>query len=421
MISRINVKNNAVVYLLYTFCIALPLEQKLSTFIIIVWLFVSLIFVSTKKIKNHKFLLLLPLLYIVYIFSLIYSDNFSLKFFEQKASLLAFPLLFYLNGYKYSSKVIKKALVFFVLGCLFSVIFCYCFAIYKSINLSESKVIFNPRVNSELSFIESATKGGNFFYGTNFSVFHHTTYYAMFLCFAISILLFFDKTIFFIKTRLPLIFLFSFVIFQISSRVGIIVLFIVIFYFMYFRFNKKQFIKKSIIVSLIILPLFFLTNPRFKILLNNIVAKGISFHNENIDSASLRLMTWDASIQVILKNPFLGVGVGDAYSELKDEYVKKRYVAPYRRMLNSHNQYFQLLVECGVIALLFFVIQLIVLYKNRNKEQPIGHILIVFLIIISINSLFESILNLYSGLAFYTFLYCILILVNKNYSLVDNT
>jgi len=109
-------KDRVTIYLMYVFCLSIPLGQKMSTITLLIWLFLSIILVKPSQIIINKKLLLLPALYFVYIASLIYTENFNFKHFEQKASLIAFPILFYLNSYKYSVKVINKTLLYFVIG-----------------------------------------------------------------------------------------------------------------------------------------------------------------------------------------------------------------------------------------------------------------------------------------------------------------
>jgi len=57
-----------------------------------------------------------------------------------------------------------------------------------------------------------------------------------------------------------------------------------------------------------------------------------------------------------------------------------------------------LLVECGIFALVLFMGQLFYLFKAVKLKKETGSIIILFLIIISFNALFESIFNHYSGI-----------------------
>ena len=400
-------KDNVLIYMLYIFSFTLPLGQKLSTFIIIAWLILSIIFFQSKNLVLPKKTLFLPALYFVYVISLFYSENFNFKYFEQKASLLAFPLIFYLNSYRYKKRYLDKALFVFVIGNIIASVICYVFAFYNSLYIIDNVLVFKPQVDVDLNFLESSIKGGNYFYGIHFSVFHQTVYFAMYICIAISILLF--KNLEILNKRLRLIFIvfLSLIVVQISSRAGIATLIIVFLFYGYKELNIRTFVITSVISFFITIPLLITFNPRVKNMVNNTLQKGISFHNEDNSSFSLRLMTWDGSIQIVKKHPIFGIGIGDAYNELKKEYKKKRYVTPYMKSLNSHNQYLQLMIECGVVALLLFIIQLYSIRKKKLNSLKLHKVSVVFLIVIIFNSFFESIFNHYSGISFYCFLFCL--------------
>lgn len=416
MLDNLILKDKLTVYALYAFAFSISLGQKLSTITILIWLVFSLISLKPKKFTVDRKLLVLPVLYGIYVISLIYTENFSFKYFEQKASLLAFPLLFFLNSYKYNKETVNKTLLFFVIGCLVSAIYSYANAFLNALVFENNTFAFKPQVDVDVDFLESSIKGGNYFYGNYFSVLHQTVYYAMFLCLAIAILLFKSNILKRNIHRLLAIAFLSLTVLQVSSRAGVATLFVIIIIYLYTKFSKKLFVVASAFVVLVMLPALLLLNPRLKNAAKNIITSGVSFHNEDNNSASLRIMTWDASIQVIKNNPIIGVGVGDAYDALKEEYRKKRYVTPYRDTLNSHNQYFQFFVECGIVALIIFFSQLLLLLKEIKLKKELGIIILMFLIIISFNALFESIFNHYSGIMFYSFFFCLLMISKHNHS-----
>jgi len=139
-------------------------------------------------------------------------------------------------------------------------------------------------VDSTLSFLESSIKGGNYFYGKHFSVLHQTAYYAMFLCFSISIIHFKPEIIKSKILKTAIVILLSLVIFQISSRAGAATLIIIILFFLYKKLNRRLFIFTSATSMLIVIPLLLMLNPRLKNTIKNVVTKGISFDNEDNNS-----------------------------------------------------------------------------------------------------------------------------------------
>ena len=158
-------------YLLPFLAFTIPLGQKASTYVLLLILFLSLVLFKKTEIKPNKNLLLLPLLYILYILSLIYTENFSFKYFEQKASLLALPIIFYSNK-KYLNQ--SRIAFFFILGCLASTVYCLINALYNSFSLVNGGFYFQSRVDQNYSLINSVVNGGNYFFGELFSVLHQS-------------------------------------------------------------------------------------------------------------------------------------------------------------------------------------------------------------------------------------------------------
>ncbi|WP_296378215.1 O-antigen ligase [Winogradskyella sp.] len=398
-------KEKGAAYLLVMFSFCLPLGQRLSTVVILLSVLVSLVFFKKSKFLLKKELLFLTGLYMVYVLSLIYTDNFGFKYFEQKASLLAFPLIFFLNGSGLLKETIEKSLLFFVYGCVLSGLYSYYTALTNSLSFIDGIITFQSQINTNSEFLESSIRGGNFFFGSLFSSLHHTTYFSMFVNLAISILLF-KKPLFRSKIiRLSFLVFLSIVLIQVSSRAGLITLLIIYVFYFFKSLSKPKFFT---LLFLLLISSFIVSqfNPRIKKTVVNLIDKGLSLDNEDVGSMSQRFMTWDASLEIIKKSPIIGVGIGDTYHELKQVYRQKRYIYPYRERLNSHNQYLQLLVECGIFGLLLFCFTI----KNlivRDKSRDSNYIIMCFTIIIVFNGLFESILNQYSGLAFFCFFYCL--------------
>jgi O-antigen ligase len=123
-------------------------------------------------------------------------------------------------------------------------------------------------------------------------------------------------------------------------------------------------------------------------------------HNTQ-ESNALRLISWNAAIEIIKSHPALGVGLGDVRNELKIIYKKENQEVAYTKALNAHNQFLQTSVGIGLpglIALLgmllFFILSS---YHNRYK---LG---IVLGVLVFINLLFESMLETQAGILFIVF------------------
>lgn len=402
--------NQSKIILLIVFAFCIPLHQKLSTVVLILLILVTLWGFKKEKIIFNKTLLLLPILYLLYVVSMLISPPFDFGILEKKAPFLILPFLFSLNNY--SMKTLKLSYKYFIFGCLAATILCYICAFYNSLSYTNG-IYFNSTVSSNIkqSLLESVIKGGNYFFGQHFSIFHQTIYFSLYLNIAFTGII----SIKLISSNWKYFFLIVFfaVIFQISNKANIFVA-IAIFSINMFFITQKKYLSLFYVFVILFLGIGVLTkNSRTKIMIGELMSKDYALKRENTDSFNTRLLVWDASIE-LLKTPshfLFGVGVANAYDELKAIYKKKRYVFPYRNRLNAHNQYFQITIETGIIG--FFNILLLLYSFVNNRKYFLSGILL--LTIFLINFLFESVLNRYSGIICFSFIYCLFICFeNKN-------
>jgi O-antigen ligase len=113
-----------------------------------------------------------------------------------------------------------------------------------------------------------------------------------------------------------------------------------------------------------------------------------------------RLARWQATIQVIKQAPLFGHGAGSELEVLGDQFYSKQLYSAYLNHLNAHNQYLSFLVVTGIAGLLIYIITLylgfITAINNKNM------LFFIFLLLITIVSLSESILNAEKGIYFYS-------------------
>ena len=122
----------------------------------------------------------------------------------------------------------------------------------------------------------------------------------------------------------------------------------------------------------------------------------------------LRLLSWDASIEVIREHGFFGVGLPNAQNVLNSKYKQKGYIYPLKQQLNSHNEYLQIMIECGLLGLLLLLASLFFLVHNALGTMPkLSAFISLFAILMGFNFLFESYLSRYIGISFFCFFYCL--------------
>ena len=99
----------------------------------------------------------------------------------------------------------------------------------------------------------------------------------------------------------------------------------------------------------------------------------------------------------------LGINTGDVKSRLVKEYTKIGYQKGIDSNYNAHNQYLESMLAGGVILLSILLIMLgyYFFYAILNKSLLMS----LFVCVIAINFLFESMFNTISGVGFITFFY----------------
>lgn len=130
----------------------------------------------------------------------------------------------------------------------------------------------------------------------------------------------------------------------------------------------------------------------------------------------VRLVMWTVTLEEIGKHP-LGVGTGNVDAHLshrlkqygqfdlakQDEHGAIQY--------NPHNQFLQTCLEIGVLGL--FVVLLFIRAAWRIARSHKSYLLMAVLASLIVNGLFESMLQRQSGIVFYAFWMCLLILISR--------
>ena len=174
---------------------------------------------------------------------------------------------------------------------------------------------------------------------------------------------------------LPLVIIMSIDMFITEGRGGQVMFFsmMVILLFQYFNTRKM----KALLLSILIVPAIFFISYKTSEVFQNRVNKALSeITNFNIDDSNIeisrssmgtRMTFFITSYEIIKKNIFLGVGVGD----FKIEYLKVRTIIDKKLIPDHpHNMYLLVLVQLGLLGLisllsiLYFQIRVALVNKN---------------------------------------------------------
>ena len=363
---------------------------------------ITVVYGIIKKELVFTFHLLPALLVLLYILYLVYAIPtnhlpIALDFLEYKLSLLAFPFLF---SFEPKFRVNWKYVFYsFLIAVALLVIYDLAQA---SIHYSKTGVL-------------------NSFYSSALSPTHHPTYLTAFLSLAIMISLRFAKSLDSLKLKMicwGIIGLLVLLHVPLASLSGM--LFLVLFFsgvFIYLLVKKRKWVSLLIMV----LSSFFLVFSVLKVQpsLNTNINNTINLVNEYIDSPKkfiqtrpfpmqgneARLVVWTVALDIFMEHP-MGVGLGNLEEMMRQRLVELGLNQQAALNYNPHNQYLQIAAESGIIGLLLFLG--ILLYGIAWAISSKNWLLLLVILSLAINCLFESMLQRQSGIVFYCFWICLL-------------
>lgn len=375
------------------------------------WLWENNFTVKRNMFLNNKASVLLFLFlgfYIWQIVGLLYAENLSTGYERifKRLSFLLFPLVLFYPGEKISKNANMIIRVFAISSLVF-VIYCLGNAIHHSISIVAGKYVFNSHpadYNYE-----------NYFYGSRLSFPLHPSYFSMYIVLSILISL---ETLFDSSLRSVIKIFFSLMIlvflvalYLLSSRAGLLAAIVVLP--LYFLYKLSQKFSKWIIFSLFIaLILIFLriawTNDRL-----NYNTDGVTKSQPTeILKNDVRSNIWKSALIIVKHNLVTGVGTGDATDDLKREFISQGYVEGYYDNLNSHNQFLEVILENGLIGLLLFLSIFGYMFYLSISQRNL--ILGLFLIVMIIMFMFETMLNRLAGISFFSLFSFLLLHINTN-------
>jgi O-antigen ligase len=377
----ISIKN----FLLQCIAFTLPLNKILVPIFIVLTIIIWFIegnFREKFQLLKSKFFLFAILLYILHLVGMLYTTNIKAGSFdlEQKLSLLILPLIFFSDTGNNNIQLLK-ILKSFVIGCILAGLICIANAALKYY------------ISGEID---------SFLY-TQFSPIMHTSYFAMYLSFAIILILFNDGLLQNQNLKIIAVMFLMLPIVLSSSKSGLFSLgLILMVQFIYDILIKKSYLKVLVFSSLFMVAatMFYFNFPEaFKRVSE--MKQAITSSKSEINSNTSRIAIWKIASKIIAKNTLLGVGTGDVKDALISEYDKQTVDEFTIKKLNAHNQYLQTFIALGLAGILVLLILLcIITYFTWVNKMYDGTLLTL---IIAFNMLFESMLETQAGVVFIAF------------------
>lgn len=370
--------------------------------LLIVWL---ISFKSWRPIKvtQRYSSVFLWLFFILLSFGLTFTLNFyqGQKEVIKFLPFIIFPLVFFTSPkLTFSQKIMIERIYCFSISILF--LFLLIVAIRRQLAFSASGGIFNWYYFYRYDFLDVFKQ--------------HPTYLSMFTSLSTAILLF-RKKLFNRSLKFLLVVIQSFAILLYGSRIGYLLLLIIIMFFSIKHFRKvlKPNKIKTIILSALVVVSLVVAAWSIPIIKERILYSfgykyeykfnDAEFIKEKSPEENGRLLLWQDAWEVIKEGPLIGYGVGSSREVLISKYKEKEHALFVKERFNAHNTYLELLIIGGIPLLLVYLLilsHLLVTAIRRNDN-----IIILFAIIITLTSITETIF-LSQGIMFFSFFYCYL-------------
>lgn len=386
--------------------LSIPFPMIINNIAIFIFLFFSIFKLKNFKLYKNPAAYFFPSLFILSVFSLLYSCNL-LEGIKDLEKILSFVLFFVcIPTLSLNKTQLNRLLNSFANVCLLLLLYCFVVAIYHVI-ATNSFYIFNPKnlVNE------------NYFLYHRFSssIGLHAAYLGIFLVFASCILIYNFKT-FSKKNRtitiLKLLIL-ALGIYLLQTFSVMAAYFIILIAAPFLLKNHISTFKKITFLLLIfILPA--------SIFLNKAKAVDTSFlnynhtddiHNRNWNSLNIRLAKWDCALSVAKESIFIGQGIGCTQDNLNKMYLKKGFEIGYGKNYSTHNQYIHYLVELGLIGALLFITFLIISFYQIVINK--NFLMFSILTLLAICSVTENVLTLNKGIVFFSIFYYLIFYKNE--------
>ena len=393
-------------WLLVAFLIALPFDFFYSELILISFAAHTLIHCpkSNLKLLISKEVLLLCSIFILGALAILYSPNKpeGINIMTRQLAIFIFPVLFALTRLDLQ-KYQHHFFYFFSFTVTLTVIYLFADALntINSFHLPFSSLLTLAFMNHNFSL----------------PIDIHATYLSIYVAFSIIIFSFLlskenSRALKILYTCC--LFILSLGLLQLSSRAVFIALLVVVnIAFPIIFFTGKRRIK-FIVISLILSfgLLYGITYiDSFKVRYINDLKKDLADKLTLFESDDPRMYRWEAILEMVKKSPVTGYGTGSEKEMLKTKYFEKKLYSSYLNEFNTHSEYLSFLLKMGIPGLALFIYVLITGFIAAwKKREPV---FLGFLVLISIVSISENVLDLNKGIFFYSFFFSLFLLKDK--------
>lgn len=404
-----SLENKISYYHLVLFLVALPFDRFYSELVLISFLLHTCFHLNMQRLRLmlNPTNLILSSVFLVGIIGMLWSQDKAQagKDLQRQLSIILFPLLLSASGLDLVAYR-KRLFLVFGLTCAATVLYLY---------IEAFRIIFYNKLSLSSLF-------SSFFINHNFSepVGIHATYLSMYIAITMVAFLYYlldekNNTARIIYLLLIAVLLAG--LMQLASRAVLIAtMFIITITFPFFLskgVKRLWFIVAGVCFSLFVI--FVITKvssyqKRYVAELKEDLTQT-SVNNEIIEP---RVVRWKYAWQLAGSAPLIGHGSGSEKRLLKEVYFKNKLYLSYTLELNTHNQYLSLLLKTGLLGLLVLLFTLSTGFYTAWSNRDI--IFMAFMILVSVVSFSENLLDVNKGIFFYSFFFSLFLLPGKPFA-----
>ena len=356
-----------------------------------------------RKVKwrikhHHKLLLKTTLIFYVFVLSLSYTKNLAegLSSLQHLSALFVIPIIIFLFMERITKKELNFILWLFVFVCVIHAFYLH----YNFLALG----LYNKTLEAKFYDLPFRDAVMNLKYESQ-----HPTYVSLWYTLSIAILLNALPAKFkgFKSILSGILIILAVAVFVgtmvlLSSRIGVISLILVLGLFIYMR--SKRMVRWTLFIVLFFALLLSFKNisylsSRFitEFRVTTLAPPEGQMHN----SINIRIGIYQCALDIIKKNPIIGLGIGDVQDELNKCYTRYNTDA-YVTITNSHNYFLNVLLVAGIVGLIVFLYMFYIFFKFGILDR--NFIYICFLLSMCIGMLFENVLSRNHGVIFFAVL-----------------
>jgi O-antigen ligase len=395
-----SIENKISYYHLLLFLMVLPFDRFYSSIILVSFLVHTLIFINKRDLLHvNRDTLILQSVFIVSLISIIYSPSMagSLNVISNQLALLLFPFLLAVTSLdlsKYRSQLLHGLTI----SCTLTVLYLYfdAFHVLLYYHLPLKNIFSWTFVNHNFSL----------------PINMHATYLSMLLVLCIVYSLY---QLFYLQTKFKRIYFISCSLIllagliQLSSKSAFITLLIIIIigfpWFLISKIKRHQYLFISLVSSVLLINLI-LSFQVFRFRFLETLKNDLSENSAVVEKYG-RADRWHAAWDLIKQSPIVGTGTGSEIPLLRNIYFERKMYGSYLLSLNAHNQYLSFTINSGVVGLMIYLATIGWGFWRSIKKKDL--MLFSFLILVTMVSFSEDLLDVNKGIFIYAFFFPFLI------------